>query len=339
MKKQPQVAVIGAGYWGVNLIRNFHALDSLALVCDADMARLDKISIEYPAVERAQRPEAFLVRPEIDAVVIATPAETHFQLAQAALQAGKDVFVEKPLCLRARDAEKLVSLARERKRILMVGHLLEYHPAILKLKEMVDAGELGRLQYVYSNRLNLGKVRREENILWSFAPHDITVILRLLGELPFEVSASGGAYLQPNLADVTVTNLLFDNGVRAHIFVSWLHPYKEQRLVVIGSDKMAVFDDVAKENKLMLYDQKVEWINGEPVPKRSEGVPIPFEKAEPLRAECQHFLDCITTRQTPRTDGLNGLHVLQVLEAAQRSLMTHGQPVSVTSQIAEVNAL
>lgn len=337
--KQLRVAVIGAGYWGVNLIRNFHSLDSLALVCDADKERLDKISTDYPSVECLRRPEAFLSRTDIDAVVIATPAETHYQLAQAALYAGKDVFVEKPLCLRVRDAEKLVALASERKRVLMVGHLLEYHPAILKLNELVAAGELGRLQYVYSNRLNLGKIRREENILWSFAPHDITVILRLLGDLPFEVTASGGAYLQPNLADVTVTNLLFDNGVRAHIFVSWLHPYKEQRLVVIGSDKMAVFDDVIKENKLMIYDQKVEWINGEPVPKRGEGIAISFELAEPLRAECQHFLDCVVSRQTPRTDGRNGLQVLQVLEAAQRSLMTHGQPVPVTAQIAEVKAL
>lgn len=215
MNNPPTIAVVGAGYWGVNLIRNFNALNALGMICESDQARLEKFAAEYPKVICHSRLETVLADDSIAAVVIATPAETHFQIAQAALQAGKDVFVEKPLCLRAREAERLVLLARECDRILMVGHLLEYHPAILKLKEMIDAGELGRIQYIYSNRLNLGKIRKEENILWSFAPHDITVILRLLGDMPFEVAATGGAYLQPNLADVTVTNLLFDNGVRA----------------------------------------------------------------------------------------------------------------------------
>ena len=218
----------------------------------------------------------------------ARPAETHFELVRAALHAGKDVFVEKPLALRAEEGAELVRLAETNGRILMVGHVLEYHPAIVRLRELVRAGELGKVQYIYSNRLSLGKVRREENILWSFAPHDVAIILRLMGSMPLQVVATGGAYVQPNIADVTVTNLLFDNGVRAHIHVSWLHPFKEQRLVVIGSRKMASFDDVAKQ--LVLYDQRVEVEKGQPVPIKGEGEQVEFAKDEPLRLECQAFL-------------------------------------------------
>jgi UDP-2-acetamido-3-amino-2,3-dideoxy-glucuronate N-acetyltransferase len=259
-------------------------------------------------------------------------------MAEAALLAGKDVFVEKPLALRYRDGEKLVQFAEKANRILMVGHLLEYHPAILKLKELIDKGELGKIQYVYSNRLNLGRVRREENILWSFAPHDIAVILRLIGELPLEVSATGGAYLQPNIADVTVTNLHFDNGVRAHIFVSWLHPYKEHRLVVIGSKKMAVFNDLAAAGKLLLYDQGIEWVNGEPVPRKNPETNVEFDAIEPLKAECLHFLHSIETRSRPRTDGSSALDVLSVLQACQRSLQTHGALIQLPgSRLEPVN--
>jgi predicted dehydrogenase len=207
----------------------------------------------------------------------------------------------------------------------MVGHVLEYHPAIVALQQLIDHGELGRIHYIYSNRLSLGKVRREENILWSFAPHDVAVILRLVGSLPFEVVTCGGAYLQPNIADVTVTNLLFDNGVRAHIHVSWLHPFKEQRLVVIGSHKMASFDDVNK--RLVLYDQRVEWQEEQPIPIRHEGTAVEYSDQEPLRLECQAFLESIATRRQPLTDGASGLRVLRVLQAAQRSLVTNGQPV------------
>lgn len=221
-------------------------------------------------------------------------------------------------------------VADECGRVLMVGHLLEYHPAVLQLEEMIRAGTLGKVQYIYSNRLNLGRVRREENILWSFAPHDIAVILRLMGDLPLEVTATGGAYLQPNIADVTVTNLLFDNGLRAHIFVSWLHPYKEQKLVVIGSHKMAVFDDTAPTGeKLKLYDKGIDWVAGAPIPRQGPATSVDFPMSEPLRAECAHFLERIADRQMPRTDGRNGLRVLHVLQACQRSLQTNGQPVAV----------
>jgi UDP-2-acetamido-3-amino-2,3-dideoxy-glucuronate N-acetyltransferase len=266
---------------------------------------------------------------EVRGVIIATPAETHFRLAAAAIEAGKHVLVEKPLTLDVAEGERLVKLAHEQKAILMVGHLLEYHPAVLRLRELIAAGELGELRYVYSNRLNLGKVRREENILWSFAPHDIAIILRLVGELPVQITATGGAYLQSQIADVTVTNIEFPTGIRAHIFVSWLHPYKEQRLVVVGSKKMAVFDDVRQDGKLMIYDQGVEFVNGEPVMRKNEGIAETLERAEPLRRECLHFLECMGTGKQPLTDGESGLQVLRVLEAAGHSLAQSGLPVAM----------
>lgn len=320
------VSVIGCGYWGRNLVRNFHQVGALQLVCDTTEEGRRSAAAAAPGCEIASDPEAAMLSP-IPAVVIATPAETHFALARRALKAGKDVFVEKPLALTWEEGRQLVELARWGRRILMVGHVLEYHPGILKLRELVASGELGKIRYIYSNRLSLGKIRREENILWSFAPHDIAIILRLLGETPFEVVACGGTYVSPNIADVTTTNLLFDNGVRAHIFVSWLHPFKEQRLVVVGSRKMASFDDVGK--KLVVYDQHVDWNNGVPVPIKSAGTEIPFLPDEPLRNECMAFLNSVETRRHPLTDGESAVAVLQVLQAAQRSLATNGQNVAI----------
>ncbi len=262
---------------------------------------------------------------------IATPAETHCKLVRRALLAGKDVLVEKPLCLSVEEGQKMVELASERRRLLMMGHLLWYHPAVLKLKELVDEGELGRIRYIYSNRLNLGKIRREENILWSFAPHDISVILGLLGELPDGIEAKGANYLHDKIADVTVSLLSFPSGVKAHIFVSWLHPFKEQRLVVVGDRKMAVFDDVEEKDKLLLYPHAVNWKNHLPVASRAEAQPVPFDSGEPLRAECLHFLECIRTRQTPRTDGQEGVRVLTVLQQCQAALAA---PASVAPALA-----
>jgi predicted dehydrogenase len=322
----PTVAVLGCGYWCKNLVRNFHQLGALQLVCDTTEEGRSAAAATAPGCAVASDPEAVFSSP-VPAVVIATPAETHFSLTRRALQAGKDVFVEKPLALTYEEGRQLVDLARARSRILMVGHVLEYHPGILKLRELVASGELGKVRYIYSNRLSLGKIRREENILWSFAPHDIAIILRLLGETPFEVVACGGTYVSPNIADVTVTNLLFDNGVRAHIFVSWLHPFKEQRLVVVGSKKMASFDDVGK--KLVVYDQHVDWSNGVPVPIKNGGMEIPFPPDEPLRNECLAFLSSVATRQQPLTDGESAVAVLKVLQAAQRSLATNGQNVAI----------
>jgi predicted dehydrogenase len=320
------VAVIGCGYWGKNLVRNFNQLNALAMVCDATPTgrmTAESLAPEVPIVSEIDE----ALTSDVSGVVIATPAESHHLLVAQALAAGKDVFVEKPLALTYEQGAQLVQMAEASKRILMVGHVLEYHPAIVRLLELVRAGELGKVHYIYSNRLSLGKIRREENILWSFAPHDVAVILRLIGNLPFEVVACGGNYVQPNIADVTVTNLLFDNGVRAHIHVSWLHPFKEQRLVVIGSKKMASFDDVSK--RLVLYDQRVEWQEGEPIPLKGEGEEVEFSNDEPLRLECQAFLQAMATRLSPITDGHSGLRVLRVLQAAQRSLVMNGQPVNL----------
>lgn len=321
------IAVIGCGYWGKNLVRNFKQLSVLSTVCDLTPQGRATAAEIAPAARIVASLEEVAHNPAIDGVVIATPAETHHTVAQTMLQAGKDVFVEKPLALTYEQGAHLVRLAKEGGRILMVGHVLEYHPATLRLRQLIEVGELGKLQYIYSNRLNLGKIRTEENILWSFAPHDIAVILRLVGSVPFQVIACGGSYIQPNIADVTITNLLFDNGVRAHIHVSWLHPFKEQRLVVIGSKKMASFDDVAKQ--LVLYDQRVDIKQGEPIPVKGEGEVVSFAPDEPLRLECQAFLAAIATRQPPITDGESGLQVLKVLQAAQRSLVMNGEPVAL----------
>jgi predicted dehydrogenase len=323
------IAVLGCGAWGKNIARKMHQLGRLRAVVDPSEGGRCNAQSVAPGVPVHASPSAVLSDALVKAVMIATPAETHYETACAALAAGKDVFVEKPLTIDVEDARDLVARAAAGKRILMVGHLLEYHPAILKLHELVQSGALGKIRYLISNRLNLGKIRTEENALWSFAPHDIAVILRLVGQLPFEVVATGGCYVSPNIADVTITQLLFDNGVRSHIFVSWLHPFKEQRqrLVVIGSQKMASFDDVAKE--LVLYDQRVDWKQGQPVPIKGDGVKVAYPQDEPLKQECLHFIECIEQRRTPRTDGLNGLRILQILHAAQRSLMTNGKPVGM----------
>jgi len=239
------------------------------------------------------------------------------------------VFVEKPLALSVSDGKLLVDLAREQDLVLMVGHLLRYHPAIAKLKEIIDSGGLGRIQYVYSHRLNLGRFRSEESVLWSFAPHDIDVIISLLGMVPQTVACFGGAYLNEGVADTTVTNMAFSGGVRAHIFVSWLNPFKEQRLVIIGERAMAVFNDVATSDRLIIYDQPVSWEGGIPSPQRNGAQSVAFEWDEPLKLECQHFLDCIVMRRRPLTDGVSALDALAVLNAAQDSLQRGGAVVSL----------
>lgn len=315
------IAVVGTGYWGKNLVRNFHALGALHSICDANAEVLQALVDNYQDVRGLCSFSDILGDPQIKGVAIASPAETHFTLAREALLAGKNVYVEKPLCLEVTDGLELTRLAEERGRVLMTGHLLWYHPVILRLKEMIHAGELGRIQYVYSNRLNLGKLRREENVLWSFAPHDISVILGLLEEMPSTVQAQGGNYLHQQIADTTVTLLDFPSGVKAHIFVSWLHPFKEQKLVVVGSQKMAVFDDTAPwDRKLVIFPHTVEWSDNIPIAHKAESQTIPVEEREPLREECRHFLECMVSRKQPRTDGREGLKVLRVLRSCQDAL-------------------
>ena len=322
MKKN--IAVVGCGYWGKNLVRNFYEINALYGICDVNEERLKSFKEKFTDLVVYKDYKKLMERHEVDAIVIATPAATHYTLAKEALFAEKDVFVEKPIALNYKEGEELVLLAKEKNKILFVGHILEYHPAVIKLKEIINKGELGKINYIYSNRLNLGKFRTEENILWSFAPHDISVIIGLLDEMPDELSAHGGNYLNPDITDLTVTILNFSSGVKAHIFVSWLHPYKEQKLIVIGDKKMIVFDDVSSKNKLLLYNHKIDWIEKLPVPRPEEAQPLSVEKKEPLKSECEHFIECINSRKTPKTDGNNGLKVLKILEACQESLKQNG---------------
>ena len=324
MQATCRVALVGCGFWGKNLARNFHQLGALTCISDLNPGTAASAATQYgvPAVSF----EAAIADPAVNAVVLATPAETHGRLVLDALRAGKDVFVEKPLALDLQEARRICDVAESHGRVLMVGHLLQYHTAFLKLKEIVRNGDLGRLQYIYSNRLNLGRFRREENILWSFAPHDISMILSLVGEMPMRVAATGAAYLHAQIADVTTTNLVFANGVNAHVFVSWLHPFKEQKLVVVGDRGMAVFDDrLDWPQKLQLFSHVVEWKGGLPVPLAAPATPVAIEPQEPLARECQTFLDCVAQRKSPPTDGREGLRVLEVLAAAEHS-MRGGEP-------------
>lgn len=326
----PKITVIGCGHWGKNLVRNFAELGVLASLCDANQEQADRLSKEYGVTALSLED---VLKSDVDAVVIAAPAAHHYELTQKALKAGKHVFVEKPLSLKVEDARHLCDLALQTNRVLMVGHLLQYHPAFIELKHLISKGNLGRLQYIYSNRLNLGKFRNEENILWSFAPHDISMILGLAGDLPETVYATGACHLNPRIHDVTTTHLSFKNGIQAHIFVSWLHPYKEQKLVVVGDRGMAVFDDgLAWGEKLKLYPHQVTWVKGLPHPEKADVVNVPIEVSEPLKLECQHFIDCIKNTQKPHTDGLEGMQVLQVLDAAQQSLHT-GTQISLNETI------
>ena len=330
IKNPPAVAVIGGGYWGKNLIRNFYNLNALKLVSDKSETILSGHREQYRGIQTCLALTEVLSSKEIQGVVIATPAETHFNIARESLLAGKHVYVEKPLVIREEEGHELIELAQDNNRVLMVGHLLQYHPVFICLKELAQSGELGRINYIYSHRLNLGKIRREENILWSFAPHDISMILSLAGEEPENLITIGGNYLHQQIADVTTTHLNFPSGLQAHIFVSWLHPFKEQKLVVVGERKMAVFDDTKPwEDKLLLYPHQINWKNNLPVPTRAEAERVDIPQEEPLRQECRHFLDCISNGTRPLTDGHEGLKVLKILNASQTSLNAGGQIVNL----------
>ncbi|GAB4111486.1 MAG: Gfo/Idh/MocA family oxidoreductase [Acidobacteriota bacterium] len=321
----PFVAVIGSGYWGKNLVRIYHALGALKLICDKDETVLAHFQQRYPDVEVCLSLQDVLTRDDISGVVIATPAETHFSLAREALLAGKHVYVEKPLVLGESEARELIQYSEEQKLTLMVGHLLQYHPIFVRLRELAASGELGRINYIYSHRLNVGKIRREENSLWSFAPHDISMILALAGESPDYVLATGGNYLHKKIADVTTTHLEFPSGLKAHVFVSWLHPFKVQQLVVVGDRKMAVFDDTRPwGEKLLLYPHEIKWENHVPILYKADPEKVPVIQAEPLLCECQHFLHCVQSGRRPLTDGREALEVLRILNCSQRSLERNG---------------
>lgn len=319
MKKN--VALIGAGPWGKNHLKNLFALGVLHSVLEKSSQRVEELKPEFPAVKFVFDEKNIVENREIEAVVIAAPAVLHHPLTKKYLLSGKDVLVEKPLALTVKQGAELIEIAEQNKRILMVGHILQYHPAIIRLKELIDGGELGIIRYIYSNRLNIGKLRSEENVLWSFAPHDISLILMLMGnEEPVLISAFGGAYINPGVYDTTLTVLEFKNRVKAHIFVSWLHPYKEQKLVVVGSSQMAVFDDVSAE-KLFLYPHEIRFRDGKiPVAHRADYVTVTLPDRQPLLEELLHFIGCVRTRCLPRTDGREGLRVLKVLEIAEKNL-------------------
>lgn len=323
-----KVAVVGIGNWGKNLVRNFHELGALAALCDVRSSVEEQYHQELNDVKFYREYSQVLADRDIAAIVLATPAVTHYEMARQALESGKDVFVEKPLAIDVQEGELLVTLATENRRILMVGHILRYHPAVIKLQTLIEEGALGQVEYLYSNRLNIGKIRTEENILWSFAPHDISVILALLNEMPTSVCCHGSAYLNRGVCDVTLSHFDFASGVEAHIFVSWLHPFKMQRLVVVGSQKMAVFDDTVKD-KLVLYPHKIEWRNRIPVAVEAKGEVVTLPDREPLREECQHFLDCLESRSAPTSNGEEGLRVSRVLDACQRSLLNGANAVAL----------
>ena len=314
-----QVAVIGCGYWGRNLVRNFSDLGVLAAVCDEDPARARRLSDRYKV--RTSTVEDVLGDADIGAVAIATPAETHAAITEEALLAGKHVFVEKPVALDVGTAEKLKRLSKQQARVLMVGHVLQYHPAFIRLKELVAQGELGRLRNIYSHRSNLGKARSEENILWSFVPHDASMILSLVDDEPDRISAIGGFFLHSQFADVAAIYLSFPGDVNAHVFVSWLHPYKVQELVVVGDEGMAVFNDTREwEQKLTIYRHSNLHENRLHGPGRAEPETVAVTPVEPLRRELEHFLDCVTGNASCRTDADEGIRVLKVLQASEQDI-------------------
>lgn len=315
------IAHIGHGYWGRNLARNFAELGSLRAVVDPDARAAEAAAAAYGV--RAATLAEVLADPLIDGVSIASPADMHFAHAKAALEAGKHVFVEKPLALNIADGEALCALASARHLTLMVGHLLQYHPIYARLREMVVAGEFGRLRYVYSNRQSLGKFRTEENVLWSFAPHDISMILGLFGVEPVHVTAQGHVAFTPGVADMVTAQMHFPGGGSAHIQTCWMHPFKEQRLVVIGEQAMAVFEDSESDwdSKLKIYHHHVDRTGPIPNPHKADAVAVSVPRSEPLQAECRHFAACIDNGREPITSGTEGLRVLRVLDRAERALV------------------
>jgi len=320
-----RVGVAGLGYWGPNIARNLAAIPGceLAWLCDASEEARERVAPSFPDARVTGELEKVLADDTVDAVALATPVPTHAELAVAVLRAGKHCFVEKPLATSAADAERAVQAAAEAGRVLMVGHLLEYHPAVTRLKELIDADELGPLFYVYGNRLNLGKLRADENALWSLGAHDVSVALHLIGEEPVECVAQGASYVRKPVQDVAFCFLRFPSGVVAHLHLSWLDPHKERRITVVGARRMATFDDMLIEGKLSVYDKGFDqdtssW--GEYIARSGDIYSPQISNREPLRLECEHFIECVREGRTPRSDGASGLRVVRVLESLQRSL-------------------
>jgi predicted dehydrogenase len=320
-----RVGVAGLGYWGPNLARNFAALAGceLAWLCDADPATVDRVAARFPGVRSTTALDDLLDDAELDAIVLATPVPTHAALAVRVLESGKHCFVEKPLAVDVASAERAVAAAREAGRVLMVGHLLEYHPAVARLKEVADSGDLGDIHYIYSNRLNLGKLRADENALWSLGAHDVSVVLLLAGEEPYEVEAHGESYINAGVEDVVFAFMRFPSGLTAHLHLSWLDPHKERRFTVVGSRRMATFDDMDLERKVTVYDKGFDEDSrsyGEYITRSGDIWSPRVPNREPLRVECEHFVECVREGRTPQSDGASGLRVVRVLEALQQRL-------------------
>ncbi len=330
------VAVVGAGAWGKNHIRVFSEIPNVQLkyICDSDPAKLSSMQKAYPQTKVVDDVKPILLDPEVKGVVIASSAISHYSLAKEVLLAGKDALVEKPMALKSEDAEEISETARKRERVLMVGHLLIYHPVVDRLKGMITTGELGKVYYIYTQRVNLGVIRQDENALLSFAPHDLSVILHLLDEDPVTVSAHGESYIQNGIEDVAFITLQFSDGKMGNIHLSWLDPHKLRKITIVGSKKMAVFDDMEVSEKLKIYDKGVGSTSystyGEYLSLRFGDITIPSIKMlEPLRAEAQHFIQCIESRKEPKTGGQDGLKVVKILMAAQKSLKEKGMPIAL----------
>ncbi|HET8820184.1 MAG TPA: Gfo/Idh/MocA family oxidoreductase [Thermoleophilaceae bacterium] len=320
-----KIGVVGLGYWGPNLARNFDRLPDAELrwLCDASDEALARWGAAFPSAQATTSLDDLLADDSLDAVAVATPVPTHAELAQRVLAAGKHCFVEKPLGRSEQEAQAVVDAARSAERVLMVGHLLEYHPGIEQLSDLVRSGELGELRYVYSHRLNLGKHRQDENALWSLGAHDVSVILRLAGEEPYECTAVGESYVKAGVEDVVFAFMRFESGLTAHMHLSWLDPHKERRFTVVGSKRMASFDDMELERKLTVYDKGFDEdysSYGEYIARSGDAFSPRVSNEEPLRIECRHFVDCVREGREPRSDGEAGLRVVRVLEQLQRSL-------------------
>jgi predicted dehydrogenase len=320
-----RVGVVGLGYWGPNLARNLAAIRGceVSWLCDASEEARAKLERSFPGARSTEVIGDLLDDEELDAVALATPVPTHAELAVAVAEAGKHCFVEKPLATRSADAERAVAAAESAGKRLMVGHLLEYHPAVAHLRELIEGQELGDLYYIYGNRLNLGKLRADENALWSLGAHDVSVALHLIGEEPQECLAQGASFVREGVQDVVFCYLRFPSGVVAHLHLSWLDPHKERRLTVVGSRRMATFDDMQIEGKLTIYDKGFDedvrsW--GEYIARSGDIFSPHIPNVEPLRIECEHFIHCVRTGETPRSDGYSGLRVVRVLERLQQSL-------------------
>ena len=332
-----RVAVVGLGYWGPNLARNFAGIAGceLAWCCDPSADERERAAMRFPQARITGDLGEVLADDTLDAVALATPVATHADLAVRVLEAGKHCFVEKPMAQSVADAERVVAAAEEHGRVLMVGHLLEYHPGVQQLKQLADSGELGdRIYYIYGNRLNLGKLRADENALWSLGAHDVSVVLYLAEEEPWEVAAHGESYVQDGVEDVVFCFLRFPSGLSAHLHLSWLDPHKERRFTVVGSQRMATFDDMALEAKLSIFDKGFDQDSrgyGEYITRTGGIVSPQIPNVEPLRVELEHFAECVREGRRPRSDGASGLRVVRVLEELQRSLDASAREARVGS--------